>query len=339
LPNLILQSSIIILGLCIELYLLLTLKNIKTHLFYITFAILCILNYFLFKNIGTFQLTTLLFVSFPIGIYLSTHLFNRKLVATYSILLASFVIARTVIHYGEYQFFPNMSRNYISIFLLLCLFLWQISKSSSVPVLPSLIVFMGSILAIGRGGILMSGFLLVSYTMLKLNRMGPTKKILSLLALGFLIYFISQNIEVINLTLFNRFVASDASIVNSNSERLLIIYTYFRFLSSSIKYFVFGVPMRFIYGLGVAHTHNTFLQIHSLMGLFPFSLIVIQLIRRIVAFSTSKNYTMLILLSGIILRGMTDIFFPGELFDVLIIYFLFTGWEQNSLEIIKNKEA
>ena len=325
-PNL-LRAGIILNGFLIEICLIFYIKSAKDYLLQFFLLIFGVINYLLIGNFSIYLLFKSVFITYPISIFLVFNKYNMKALKCFALIYILGIFIQLYRTFGQYSFFVNSSRNYVSVFLIFGLFLFIISDyekyHKNTPVILSGIIFLGSILAVGRGGILATGFIFTFYYFFKIVGNKKISNYFYFLILLTGLVFIYLNFDFILYKYFSRFIIKDVTVLNSNSERLRIYGTYIRYCIENIKFLFFGVPESYIINLGVAHTHNSFLNFHSMYGLIPLLLFLVGLIKGIIHFMKNKNYTFLIFTMGFFIRAMIDVIFPSSLSEIILIYLVY----------------
>ncbi|HFU3723413.1 TPA: hypothetical protein ACGO5A_001050 [Streptococcus suis] len=328
------QFVVILCGLLLQLYVMTFERRLKIYLFQLLLLIFGILNMIIIKNIQISQLFHVVFVSSPAALFLVSNRFNKRMIWMFSIAFLFMILYRTMIYYGSYSFFPRVSRNYISIFLYWGLFLNLISKKKSdlPPIILSFIVLIGCLLAIGRSGILTGTILFSSYFYLSLINEKVWKKLLYIIPLVGIVYVLASNIDVISHTVLSRFIQKDMSVINSNYQRWLIFEVFIDNINDNFLNLIFGVPVSAFTNIGIVHTHNSFLQFHLMFGIMPLFCLIILILRGLFEMKRNKKMVLLIFSIVIIIRSLTDIMFPGMLFEIGFFYIVYYGLVRHQYE-------
>lgn len=232
------------------------------------------------------------------------------------------IVLLKICYYGSVNFvILTGSRNYISVLLMFFLFFYYVTKYKSGKewsLLPAISFFILSVVAIGRGGILTSGFLLLSLLFYKLRgvRYGY-KKYFYVLIIIFMCLFLVFIVDIADL--FPRFQSNGVV----DGARLTIWQTYLNNNLSSIKDFIFSS------GVELAtkerwrgNLHNSFLQAYASFGLLFFIVLICTIVSSFVKGVKNKKYLYCILFIGLILRSFTDkLFFTGYC-EIYLYFFI-----------------
>lgn len=308
----------------------------KIYLINISVLVATIINHFLIGNLSLSYAIKFVFQYFPLAYYFAMKQkknLDNWLITSLVILLI--VEISWILSPDNYILFDDLSRNYVSIFLLIVIFVYlKTANPNKITfpiniIIPFLYLFL-SIHAIGRGGIL-SGILylaLASLYVYKTN--GDVKKFVikrkKQLMYGCLIFFILFFVifrnQIFNL-IFSRFVDSTAQ--NSNIGRMNVYTTYFQMAFSNVKYLLFGVPyneissrLSFITG----NLHCSYLQLHACFGIFGVIFVIYSLYRTITYITKKKDYYNLIFLIVFLFRILTDFAICGFVTDFIMLYYI-----------------
>lgn len=218
----------------------------------------------------------------------------------------------------------NVSRNYISVLLLIVFLLHTLScfqndKNPSVVIL--IISLILSIWATGRSGIITFSLLLVFYPFVI-----KTKKIIKLLIVAFIfllsLYVYNNFYDFLFEFGFGRFegmeLESDRSLMNSN-----YIINAFR----SLPELLFGTDLMEIPSIIEVdgNPHNSFIRLHVYYGLFGFIYVLSLISFSLYKIVVEKNFLFFLLFIVILIRVAVDsASFHGPL-DPFIYFFIFTS--------------
>lgn len=222
------------------------------------------------------------------------------------------------------------STNYISILMILSAAFYYIALEKDervlklIDILPALICFLISVWARGRGGILSTAVLLVLMLFLYIRKVSNKYARNSITIILFL-FLIGVILLIRNVNLLDAFMSLGkwGTRGTDNSERMLIWSSYFAKMGESIRHVLLGPPLREIpiINLFRENCHNSFLQLHAYNGLLMFAIFVVVLARAFMYYWKRHKYLMIIMLSVLILRGMTDKFIFGQ-YGMPIMLFL-----------------
>lgn len=230
--------------------------------------------------------------------------------------------------YDNYRIMNELSRNYVSIFLLISVFIITIiyvKKGQDVPVLVPIAYLILSILSIGRMGILSALLYCLLYYIVRVkkNNNKSFKIFLLFIALMFLFVLFVIEYDVIINQFFSRFV--DSTAVNSNIGRSQLYMLYLNKMFQNLGAFIFGVKiteittvLSFIQG----NLHSSIFQVHASLGLLGLLGLVYYLIKTFHYLFKEKNYYEIIFLIVFLFRISTDFALCGFITDTIMIYFV-----------------
>lgn len=298
--------------------------------FFLFFVILTYsLNIICFHNISASFIIKFLLEYFPIAIYL---LNVKNISKNISWLLFCFIVILIEWFWyrspDNYLLFENLSRNYISIYLLFAIFLLLVIYDKKDKDLPYWILILNLVLcifAIGRSGIISSILLFVLFTFHKARNSFLKKYKIEIpicIGLSFILFIVFNN-NFILASFFPRF--QDEGAIVSNNGRLRIYSKYLQLMFSSLKNFVFGVKISdmnsyipFING----NLHCSYLQIHASFGIMGLILLGIGLFNSLKYLYKREKYQHIIFLLTYLLRIMFDFCVCGFLGDIIIVYYI-----------------
>lgn len=221
--------------------------------------------------------------------------------------------------------FVSTSRNTVSAILLEMGVLLQITKFrkiGTVDIFSSVLVFLLSVSASGRSGIVSSG-LFLSIIILDKQTKSKNKIIFFIVVLSFILCFIFLFRDV--LAIFLKYLTAKG-LDYGEDPRSILLKDYLGVMKNNPEYFFLGVNqfdvnLRFFHLLN-DNWHNSFLTLHSHYTLFGFIFICLLYCSSIV-FGLSKSKIYLGFLLVLSLRSFTDtIAFPGSM-DVVIFYLFY----------------
>lgn len=311
-------------------------------------ALSSFINYIIIGAISVTVIAKMFLVHMPIALVLFCNKkLDSKIWGGCFLFLSFFLMYRLFNSIDGYRIFADTSRNYISIVLLLSACFYEISLrqyNSDVGVITPFIVFLCSVFAQGRGGVLASFILLLLYIFIKYyyhrGRINNIKWLVGTVFLLFFFVIIIFNYNSILNLYFPRFTAQQsASVTNSNQGRALLYYSYFLGVQE-LKHFLFGFNMigtSWLATLEGGNIHNSFLQIHSYLGLMGFLIFVYSFGKSIKKMITRKELLLAIFIIGFLIRIFTDYSIPGSIGDILGWYLVFMTYEQTAQQ--KNMRA
>ena len=227
----------------------------------------------------------------------------------------------------------NVSRNFVSIFLLIIYGLHLISsiQNNRRPSLLLLIsCFLISIWAIGRGGILTFAYLVIFYPFVVKLKLKFRLIILAVYVLGSLYVFNSYSDYLLKIG-FERFQS-----MGIQDSRTDINKDYINESINSFSSFLFGSPLKEIPSIAEVdgNPHNSFIRLHVYYGIFGFIYVIFILICSVFKLLTKMQYLLLYFTIALLLRSTTDsAAFHGAL-DPLIFFTVFFAFKD---KIITNK--
>ena len=227
----------------------------------------------------------------------------------------------------------NVSRNFVSIFLLIIFGLHLISSIQNNKQ-PSLLLlfacFLISIWAVGRGGILTFAFLVILYPLVVKLKFKLRIMILILYVIGLLYVFNFHSDYILKMG-FERFQS-----MGMQDSRTDINQDYVNKSINSFSNFLFGSPLNDIPSIVEVdgNPHNSFIRLHVYYGLFGFIFIILILVRTAIKLLINRQYVLLYFTIALLIRSATDsAAFHGAL-DPLIFFSVFFAFKDN---IITNK--
>ena len=237
------------------------------------------------------------------------------------------------------------SANYISIVMLLAVFFYYIPlergkrKLRLISLLPSVISFLISVWAGGRGGILCTIFLMVTICTLYVVSLSQ-KKPVRIASIFIVVLLIGIILWMKNYNLVNAFMSLGKWKLRGtdNTARLIIWKSYIDKVKESVIYFLFGAPLDSIWLVKhyEGNLHNSFLQLHAYNGMFGFLVIIVMIWRAARYYFYNKKNITLILMIVIIIRGMTDKFIFGQYGMPVLLYFILVPCFEN--QQVSNEE-
>ncbi len=244
--------------------------------------------------------------------------------------------------------YNGASRNLISVTMLIQTVLLYISlqkKSLKISYIPALLLFLVSLWAMGRSGIIASSALLIGIISQSFETKNRNKNIAYTVVIVLLVIF---NIYILGFdSIFvNNLTDNISKSINrltlqgmEDNARALISKEYYNELNKSILNFFLGVPIKensFFYYFNY-NLHNSYLTIHAYYGLLGLIIVLYNILISIFSYFRLKDVLSVILFLTILLRIYTDIVaFPG-VFDPLIYYFIFSS--KTTLNKRKNESA
>jgi hypothetical protein len=272
----------------------------------------------------------LIFFYFGIALIPIYYKLNYKVFLWFAYLIVLFFVPFIIQNTDPNDVFnpAYTSRNFISCVLLTGLAYHIIScfqndkRPSFILIILSLII---AIWAIGRGGIISIGFILVAYPfMLKIRTRYKVLIFSAIAALSLIAFFVFK--DVLLQYGLGRFTS-----MGMGSERANINSDYLEASLHSIRNFLFGCPLYKIpalISLGIdpnlpINPHNALIRAHVYYGLGGLLLLMGVILFASYKLLITRNYILLILLISLLFRSLLDsISFHGP-FDTMIYTLLF----------------
>lgn len=258
----------------------------------------------------------------PVYVKLNYKLF---LWFAYSIVIFFSIFYFKGIHPGTIFF--SSSENGVSELLLITLGYHLVScfQNEKPPSIILIILsFSLAVWAIGRGGIIAVGLILISYPfMTNLKKKYKYLILLFIIVLPIVIYSAYPKVFEVVFERFNWYASRGYSIIESPRIKMNIEYVQSSF--SSVYNFLFGTPLKEVptilkYGL---NPHNSFIRAHVYFGFLGFLLLMVMLGYTSFLFFKTKNYIFGLFLVALSIRAFLDSnAFHGS-FDALFYFLIF----------------
>ncbi len=342
--NLPIRALIFIITFFISIYFGVKIKNgffilkVPKSLYAIVFVIFCFTFFVQLVN-NTLTPFVIYYLTSPIIAYfIYSNKFNTKILSIPFYIFSFYTTYYFIINKGLFGILNSVSENYLSIILimnLVTLYVVKIRQNEKIPILPSLLGLILSVLAIGRSGIICTLLILLIVVWFKWKFFSKFKKIISVLMfLMPIIFLLIYKWDLVYLTfnnieLFEKFTKGG---IDSPSRDILKN----AYLSSmnSITFFTgynYENNIWFIhYGL---NPHNSYLRLHYFSG-FAFFLIIPILF--ITLFKLIKiNVVFSGLLLSVLLRSYTDSVLFLTLFDYILVLFIMIAFFDSKSHIQK----
>jgi hypothetical protein len=227
----------------------------------------------------------------------------------------------------------NVSRNFVSIFLLIIFGLHLISSIQN-DKQPSLLLLFGcffiSVWAVGRGGILTFAVLVILYPLAVKLKLKYRLIILIFYVFGSLYVFNFYGDYVLKIG-FERFQS-----MGIQDSRTDINQDYINKSMNSFSNVFFGSQLMDIPSIAEVegNPHNSFIRLHVYYGLFGFIFVIFILISTVIKLLIKSQYMLLYFMLALLIRSVTDsAAFHGPL-DPLIFFCVFFAFKDR---IITNK--
>ncbi len=275
-------------------------------------------------------LYTVLYIG--LSVVLLRNEYNHSLTLAIYFFTALTILLRIIQNVNMNHILLANSRNFISVLLLLPLLFYYVSchdKKKPIYVLPAILYFYISIYAVGRGGIVSSGFLVIALCIYKITQI-ENKNIKRLMWLIIIIIAFTVGLYMSNLnslvigrflnSYFSRFLLKGAT----DTSRVTIWNEFFTNNLDSLASFLLGSNTSLVRYDG--NLHNSFIQAYASFGLMGFLILLVLLGRAIIQGFKQRDALFLILLFGLSLRAFTDrVFFQG--YCEIFLYYFILYWD------------
>lgn len=282
---------------------------------------------------ASFYYSALMFSNFFLAYILTKKTICYEIASLYLVSIFLWVLYLIFHHANPNDVFPHYSRNSFSILFLeaaALLYIIIIQERNfkkncfgKYPLWPAVVAFLCSVWAVGRSGILSTGFLLLGVVFA--NFLTSEKKfkylITSFVLIAFVLcVFLNWQKETFGLVT-KRFTVEGLT----ERSRIEIAIHYFKKIKESPARLFFGYDVHFDSYLATgwkSNLHNSLLRLHSVLGIVGVILLFF-VIKGI--FNKGRSTPLLWFVGGaLLLRSLTDTaFLPGPT-DFLFFYFLFS---------------
>lgn len=308
-------------------------KKIKLSMNLIIISVLIgttgILNIYIIGNTTIFKIIYTI-MSFYIACFFLCNEVESKpfLISTY--INAILIFLKYISKGSMSSIYANASGNYVSIMLLFSLTIYYVkceTQKKDFTVIPAVIVFILCIIAVGRGGILSSGILLITVLIIKASTIGKGKTsiFLKLLIMLIVIFCIAIYIpSFMQSDSYERFFGRFDSLGLSDHGRFYIWEQYLNKVNESKSYLLLGAPLNEI-PIVVYHEgnlHNSYLNIHAFNGIILFISVAILFIKSAANGVSKKRWVFLSCMLIIVLRGYTDQMLWGTIGTPIFAFYL-----------------
>ena len=308
--------------------------NLKVVVFLITMALIYYLCLFA-SGYGSYSIPLKITLQYtPLSVF---FLKRKKLNPVIWGCVVAFIVCIVelfwMISSDKYILFEEISRNYISLFMIFSMFIITLvfeQKCVNIPIVFPLMFAVLCILGIGRAG-MVSGILYFGFIVLYRTYKVPNdkyrkiKSLLMVLALFLVIVFAlfqeKQIVEVIKARFFSN--AYEAR----NDGRMRIYKAYLNGMFASFRNIIWGIKPNSVAGqlnfeIG-DNLHSSYIQLHSMFGLFGIIGFVSLITRGIRQIIKDNRYQSLCLLLTYLIRIASDYAICGFLTDVICLYYIF----------------
>ena len=285
--------------------------------------------------------TGILLMSFLMAALMLDDMTDERafLIAIY--LNAAVVLVKIAMHGLQASVYVDSSNNYVSVHLLAPAVLYYSLlniRGKKIPMIPAILIWLLSLLAGGRGGllaatVLLGGIILHRYLQDEVTR--RERVLLGCLLVVILIPLLFLLLEVFasrfnGLYVVTRFLDKGLD----GGGRLACWTEYIEKSLMSVKRFLFGTEL---YEVGwVVHyngnLHNSYLFVHAFLGIFGFLFLMGMLIRAVVVGIRRKMWVYVFCVLAFMFRALTDHVFGVNRLSVVILALIFIP------DILKQKD-
>ena len=282
-------------------------------------------------NLNEIKVMILLFSFLFAMIFLDESVDERIfLVAMY--LNAAVVAVKLFLNGRQAPVYVDSSNNYISVHLIMPVVLYYSlleMRGKKIPLIPAIVVWVMSLLAGGRGGLLAATLLLGGIILYRFFRDEVTRR--ERVILGLILFVAMIPVLLVILQIFvNKF--SGLYVVTrfldkgmDGGGRLACWAEYIEKAASNPLSLLFGVNLEDV--KWAVHydgnLHNSYLFVHAYLGLFGFLFVLIMLIRALVLGIRCKKWVYVSALITVMFRGLTDHVFGVNRHSVVILALVF----------------
>lgn len=311
---------------------------------YILALLISLINFIFVKEMTFGAIPKIFIIYFSLSYYFAKEkIFSQKLwtfVLCLLMLYISYLAIKKSLN-GDLNIFYNASRNYVSLYLLTLMLLLAIvyhTTQRQLPVVFLYLYFILCIISVGRAGIISGLILVVGDMYNRFFNNGKFQKYnmrfligIIILIIGFCIIGINKDF-IVNKYFF-RFVDKNSS--GSNYLRLHFLIDY---LSScnNIWSILFGSNSRNLSKSLIeanGNLHNSYLMLHSYVGLFGVFIGIKSLLKVIYIFLKNDNVQLGLLILAFMVRILFDYFLPSQMGDIILWYCIIIVHDKNSILI------
>ncbi len=248
------------------------------------------------------------------------------LIAIY--LNAGVALIRLLLFGSKVSVYVGSTNNYVSIHLLAPGILYYSlldARGKKIPIIPAFVIWMLSLLAGGRGGLLASTILLLGVILRRYLADETARR--DRILLGLLLALIM--IPVLVILVWSVFMSgSDIYVINrfldkgmNGGGRIDCWIEYIQAMFSSAKNFLFGVNTGTLWwGRHYnGNLHNSFLFVHAYMGIFGFGTFLFLIGRACLRAVRNGKGVYLCCILTLCFRGLTDHMFGGNRMTAIVL--------------------
>lgn len=331
------EIALIIMGTAVYFHYLMKMKNKMYRVFSIVLIIVVMymMNILIVREGSIVELIKLIFVHFPIAVAVVFSESRNKCIWKSLFWMTAIFLLSRILFVDHYRIFDDTSSNMVSIYMIIVLFLLEYKRCENLKVVssPQLVYYVTvlilSMLSQGRMGIIVSAVLFCISVYLKYFVSGSErvknriiKQVGILFGVCVAVTYVSLNMMELVNKYFPRFTSTNLyDTASSNAIRAEFLMDYFNGCKN---------PLNFIFGLDFATTselaryeggnvHNTFLMIHSYLGIFALLCVIIISIKCVMILKKNRQYSLLMIILLFFMRVTTDYCSPGNVGDVFIL--------------------
>lgn len=302
------------------------LVNKSCCIFALILIISGLLNYICVGNTGIREQILLLAMLFVSMVLVNGHI--DKTIVLLVIYINIIVILYKFITVGfSGQIIKGSSSNFISVYLLLpTVVYYSISKQNEkTSIIPAILIWILSLFARGRGGIISTSFLLIGLLLTKYWKSGFYIKLICASFGIIIVSFAALNYQRI-INLLNESVITEYFRGRGmQSSRIEVWDDYLEHTLTNVKSILFGTDLHDTIAAREfsGNPHNSFLNIHIYNGFFMLLFVTIVLIKNIFWGLRNKRYVFCICMIAIMFRAFTDNMFWPAYGTPVLFFFLF----------------
>lgn len=300
-------------------------------------VVLVSINRILVLNCSWSGCLRIVFVSLPMACLLCSVRVHRR--AAIAFFYATLIYTTAMVALADpaelYRIFAASSRSYISVLLIACMFPYYVAcerEHTEVSVIPALATFAVSAYVQGRGGIVASGTLLALTCVRRAYLRMATRSAASGRRLAFVL-LAAALLLVAAIAAFGGsfpYLSRFFEVESYSITRADMWKEYVTVAGSSVRNVIFGPPLTTC-PLILAesyNSHNSYLMVHSYMGIVGFVAVVLGGIGYLVLCARRRAYNLLFLSVAFLLRATTDYLFPMLFCDCIVLFMVMqTGVE------------
>jgi len=254
-----------------------------------------------------------------------------------------FIVVYNFVQHGlGAKIYFSSSNNYVSVMLLFPAVVYYSiieRQKKKISVIPAMVIFILSVLAQGRGGILASGILLIAvYLSAGFNMLGTNRRACLALCLTSMILFmfiIFSAVFLFNIfdeiLIFSRF----NQLGMSDHGRFAIWDQYINSVKNNLLYLGLGAKLTELPAVvrQEGNLHNSFFNIHAFNGIVMFIFFIGYSLNAIRYGIKRRRWLFVMCMFTLYLRGATDQVFWGTLGTPFVLFFILAPQFEKSMDI------